>query len=198
MKKYMALFFIAGILLLTSCKDVEVYYPLPLSTSMKFPVTTNAGSYSIQDTIPTDKILQDVLNKLAEAGLSRNNLHRVVLEGVAYTVADPSVANVVVNGDLFVSYGSSQFTGILKLSNVNLTSIEGKPQTDALSSAGVSLLNQALQDAIFSSGFSSDIGVRSSGSLAQGTPGNVTFTMLVEFTITTIVRQKQSIFDPLG
>ncbi|MBN2367354.1 MAG: hypothetical protein JXL67_14395 [Calditrichaeota bacterium] len=198
MKKYISVLFITGIILLTGCKDVEVFYPIPLSTSALFVIKTSGGSYSDTVFIPSDDIIKDVTKKLADSGLERRHLHKVVLEGVAITIKEPSVQNIVVSGDLYIRYGSSQFTGIMKLNNVNLSETEGKPQSDILTPAGVSVLDQALQDIIFTSNVASNIAVRSSGSLAPGTPGDVTFAMLVEFTITTVVKKKQSIFDPLG
>lgn len=196
MKKYILLLLILSVILLISCKDVVVYYPIPLTSSVEFIITTSGGSYSETLPLNTEDIFADLQKKLAEFNLTLTDIDQIKLEGAAYTITKISNPSAQVSGVVDLSYNLSPPTTVMSLNQLDLGSIEGIPQKDALSEPGVSLLNQALDD--LRNSIVGVVTVDSKGSLAPGTTGQVTFTMLVEFTITSVVTKKQSVFSPLG
>jgi hypothetical protein len=190
------LLLIISALLVMSCKDVVVYYPIPLTSSVEFIITTSGGSYEENLPVHTDEIFADLQKKLAEFGLTLSDVDRIRLEGAAYTITKISNASARISGVVDLSYDSSPFATVMSLNQLLLGDIEGVPQKNALSKEGVTLLNQGLDD--LSNGIVGVMTVKSEGSLAPGTTGQVTFTMLVEFTITSVVTKKQTVFSPLG
>ncbi len=187
-------------ILMLSCRDRVVYYPIPLKSQVLFVIQASNGSYDYNGAILVGDIFQDLQAELANAGLSLKDVDRMKLEGVAYTIYDVTDNNTVINGVVDVSLNSlapASFLNILTLSNVNLGQIAGIPQINLLNSAGVGLLNQAMQSLLSSQGLSGFIGVNSKGALVSGNQ-SVAFKMRVEFTITTVVKKNQKIFDPLG
>jgi hypothetical protein len=91
---------------------------------------------------------------------------------------------------LSIYYGSSVFKQILTLDNVFFSDIEGKPQVNVLIPGSVLVLDQALQD--IKNGLRDRlVGVKSEGTHISG-GNNVTFTMAVEFTITTVVKTRMT------
>jgi hypothetical protein len=196
MKKYMMLLLIISVVFLISCKDVVVYYPIPLTSSVEFIITTSGGSYSETLPLNTDDIFKDLHKKLAEFSLTLTDIDQIKLEGAAYTITKISNPSAQVSGGVDLSYDLSLPTTVMSLDQLVLGDIVGIPQENALSKPGVDLLNQALDD--LRNGTVGVITVNSKGSLAPGTTGQVTFTMLVEFTITSVVTKKQSVFSPLG
>ncbi len=196
MKKYIILFLILSAILLISCKDVVVYYPIPLTSSVEFIITTSGGSYSENLQLYTDDIFADMQKKLAEFNLELSDVDRIKLEGAAFTITKISNPNAEVSGLVDLSYRSSSYETVMSLNQLVLGTIEGIPQTDALSEEGVAMLNDALND--LRTGIVGVVDINSKGSLAPGSTGQVTFTMLVEFTITSVVTKKQTVFSPLG
>lgn len=202
MKKSIVIILLIGIVLFMSCKDVEVFYPIPLTAKAKFLIQASGGSFSETLFITTDTLFKDLQNELNKAGLSWNDIDRIRLEGAAYTIYDPSVPNTVVDGKCDIAYETPVFVKIMTINNVNFTEIEGKPQVDPLTIDGVALLNQVWDDFLIQLKSNPGIppllliGVRAEGSLT--TQGNVTFTIVVEFTTTAVVKQKQRTFNIFG
>lgn len=197
MKKYILICFIFVLMVLFSCKDVIVFYPIPLKSEAIFLIQTSGGSYNIEDSLDAQDLWKDVLAKLNKQGLSTEDIEQIKLEGIAYTILHTDNPNAVVNGELEITY-ATQTEIIIHLQDINFGQILNEPQVNALTPGGVALLNQALNNLINSQGNAGVISVESSGNLTAGTTGEVKFTMLVEFTITSIVKKKQEIFDPLG
>jgi len=186
-----------------NCKDIDIYYPIPLTVRAKFPVTANNGRFADSLFISTDSLFGDLKGELDKAGLSWDDLDRIRLEGAAYIVYDPSDPNTVVDGQCDVRYPlATPFTQILTLDNVNLGNIEGTPQKDPLTVEGVRVVNQVWDDFLLQvKAFPGNppillIGVKAEGTLS--TPSRVTFTMIVDFTVTAVVRTKQKKFDIFG
>jgi len=128
--------------------------------------------------------------------LELSDVDRIKLEGAAFTITKISNPNAEVSGLVDLSYRSSSYETVMSLNQLVLGTIEGIPQTDALSEEGVAMLNDALND--LRTGIVGVVDINSKGSLAPGSTGQVTFTMLVEFTITSVVTKKQTVFSPLG
>ncbi len=82
---------------------------------------------------------------------------------------------------------------LLNMANVNFGQVLNKPQALDLSPGGVDLLTQALKNIVLSGGLGGDVLVKVSGSL---TSGEVTFDLLIEMTVTTVVKKKQQVFEP--
>lgn len=188
--KNMMILLIFGMVILISCSEVNVYYPVPLKTGVKFLVVASGGSFDDSYFINTDSIFGDLIKVLEERDLTLDDLDRIKLEGAAYTIYKPTNPDAVISGTLSISYGSSVFEQIMTLDNVVFADIEGKPQVNVLTPDGVLVLDQALQDV--KNGISGRlVGVKAEGTLISG-GSNVTFTMVVEFTITTVVRTRMT------
>lgn len=198
MKQYAILLLMIGLIFLFGCRDRVVYYPIPLKSAVDLVIRADNGAYSYRGLIFTSDIYQDLQGELARYGVSEENIDRIRLEGVAYTLLETTNENVVVNGFVDVNYNdttSTSFKNIMTLNDVTFGQIRGIPQTDALNAEGVSLLNLAMEDLVFNRGLGIIV-VQSKGSLSVR--DQVLFRMRVEFTITTVVKKDQTIFDPLG
>jgi hypothetical protein len=188
--KNIIILLIFGMLILMSCSEVDVYYPVPLKTGAKFLVVASGGSFDDSLFINTDSIFGDLIKVLEERDLTLDDLDRIKLEGAAYTIYDPTNPDAVISGTLSISYGRSVFEQIMILDNVVFADIEGKPQVNVLTPDGVLVLDQALQDV--KNGIRGRlVGLKAEGKLISG-GSNVTFTMVVEFTITTVVRTRMT------
>jgi hypothetical protein len=195
MIKYIILLFIILSLLLYNCKEVSVYYPLPIRAGGPILVETSNGVFSDYIIIQTSTIYEDVLKELKKAGLHRENIDRIKLEGAAYIIKSASDSNAVVNAIINLSYDTLSGPTMV-MENIRLGDIINKPQVDALTLEGVSILNQALEDLVLLEGQTADIIVNLNGSLL--TNFDITFEIIIEFTITTVIKKTQDIFDPLG
>ena len=203
MKKLTVLMILIGVIAFISCKDIDIYYPIPLTVRAKFPVVANNGQFAYSLFISTDSLFDDLKGELDKAGLSWDDLDRIRLEGAAYIVYDPSDPNTVVEGQCDIRYPlTTPFIQIITLDNVNLGNIEGTPQKDPLTVEGVRVVNQVWDDFLLQvKAFPGNppillIGVKAEGTLS--TPNRVTFTMIVDFTVTAVVRTKQKKFDIFG
>lgn len=198
MRKYIFIFLVSLLILAVNCKDILVYYPIPLkSTAPEFYIQTAGGSYNL--TIPLDLAIyfKDLEKKLIEDyGVSFDEVDRVIVEGASFTILQTD-ADVTITGSVNIGYGtdSQQF---MTLDNVSLNDILNTPQMDALTPEGVSLLNQAMEDYLTMGGQSTLISLNTNGTITSGTSGNAIFIMLLEFTITTVIKKRQEVFDPLG
>lgn len=203
MKKFTVLLILIGILAFISCKDIEIFYPIPLTVRAKFPITATNGRFADSLFISTDSLYDDLKGEIEKAGLSWDDLDRIRLEGAAYIVYDPSDPSTVVDGQCDIRYPlTTPFEQILTLDNVNLGDIEGIPQKDPLTIQGVRIVNQVWDDFLLQvKAFPGSspillIGVKAEGSLS--TQNRVTFTMIVDFTVTAVVRTKQKKYDIFG
>jgi hypothetical protein len=202
MKKIILLILLIGALFIISCKDVVVHYPIPLTLRAKFLIGASGGSFSENLLVDTDTLFMDLQKELDRLGLTWNDIDRIRLEGAAYTVYDPTEDNVVVNGTCDVAYLSPSFVHTLTLSNFDLTVNEGITKVDPLTPDGVTLLNDIWDDFLralkINPGVNPSllVGVRAAGSLSS--QQNLTFTMVVEFTTTAVVKQKQKTFNIFG
>ena len=198
MRKYIFIFLVLLLILAINCKDVLVYYPIPLkSTAPEFDIQTAGGSYNI--TIPLDLAIyfKDLEKKLIEDyGVSFDDVDRVIVEGATFTILQTD-ADVTITGSVNIGYGidSQQF---MALDDVSLNDILNIPQMGGLTPEGVSLLNQAMEDYLAMGGQSIRISLNTNGTITSGTSGNARFIMLLEFTITTVIKKRQEVFDPLG
>jgi len=202
MKKSIVLILLIGVLFVISCRDVTVYYPIPITLRAKFLIDASGGSFSDSLWVTTDTLFQDLQKELDKLGLSWDDIDRIRLEGAAYTIYDPTVPNVVADGTCDIAYLVPVFVHTLTMTNFDLTVNEGITQVDPLTVDGVTLLNGVWDDFLFqlqnNPGVNPNllIGVRADGSLS--TQGDVTFTMVVEFTTTAVVKQKQKTFNIFG
>ncbi len=198
MRKYIFIFLVSLLILAINCKDILVYYPIPLKTTApEFDIQTAGGSYNI--TIPLNLAIyfKDLEKKLIEDyGVSYDEVDRVIVEGASFTILQTD-ADVTITGSVNIGYGtdSQQF---MTLDNVSLNDILNIPQMDAVTPEGVSLLNQAMEDYLTMGGQSTLISLNTNGTITSGTSGNARFIMLLEFTITTVIKKRQEVFDPLG
>ena len=198
MRKYIFIFLVSLLILAINCKDILVYYPIPLKTTApEFDIQTAGGSYNI--TIPLNLAIyfKDLEKKLIEDyGVSYDEVDRVIVEGASFTILQTD-ADVTITGSVNIGYGtdSQQF---MTLDNVSLNNILNIPQMDAVTPEGVSLLNQAMEDYLTMGGQSTLISLNTNGTITSGTSGNARFIMLLEFTITTVIKKRQEVFDPLG
>ncbi|MEJ2049594.1 MAG: hypothetical protein P8Y60_07100 [Calditrichota bacterium] len=144
--KNILLLLISGMVILMSCSEVNVFYPVPLKTGAKFLVVARGGSFDDSLFINTDSIFGDLGKVLEERDLTLEDLDRIKLEGAAYTIYDPTNPDAAILGTLSISYCSSIFENIITLDNLVLADIEGKPQVNALTPDGVLVLDRALQD----------------------------------------------------
>lgn len=189
--------FITAFLLLSACKNVLVYYPVPLTSEIVLNVVVVNGSYN--ETLPLDldiyfKNLDDQLK--GDYGVSLDDIDRIELEGAAYTILQTD-ADIVVSGNVNLTYASQTDT-LMGLEAVRLEEILNKPQPDALYSKGIGLLNQALQEYLSFGGQSKNVELNTTGSLSETPVTSATFKMLIEFTITTVIKKNHEVFDPLG
>lgn len=189
--------FITAFLLLSACKNVLVYYPVPLTSEIVLDVVVVNGSYN--ETLPLDldiyfKNLDDQLK--GDYGVSLDDIDRIELEGAAYTILQTD-ADIVVSGNVNLTYASQTDT-LMGLEAVRLEEILNKPQPDALYSKGIGLLNQALQEYLSFGGQSKNVELNTTGSLSETPVTSATFKMLIEFTITTVIKKNHEVFDPLG
>ncbi len=198
MRKYIFIFLALLLILVINCKDVLVYYPVPLkSTTPEFIIQTAGGSYN--ETIPFDLAIyfMDLEKKLIEDyGISFDDVDRVIVEGAAFTILQTD-ADVTITGSVNIGYGTDS-QKFMTLDDVSLNDILNIPQTDVLTPEGVNLLNQAMQDYLTTGGQSTRISLNTNGTITSGTSGNAIFIMLLEFTLTTVIKKRQEIFDPLG
>ncbi len=204
MKKSIAVILLIGILLFISCKDVVVYYPIPLTLNAKFLIEASGGSFSDSLVVTTDTLFKDLQNELNKVGLSWDDIDRIRLEGAAYTIYDPTVPDVVADGTCDIAYDTLDFVHIMTIDNFDLTVNEGITYVDPLTVDGVALLNRVwkdfLDDLQLNPGVDPSlfIGVKAEGSLTPSGTGNMTFTMVVEFTVTAVVKQTQRTFNIFG
>jgi hypothetical protein len=189
--------FITAFLLLTACKNILVYYPVPLTSELVLNVVVVNGSYDEKLPLDLDIYFKNLDDQLqGDYGVSLDDVDRIKLEGAAYTILQTD-ADIVVSGNVNLTYASQTDT-LMGLEEVRLEEILDKPQSDALNSAGIILLNQALQEYLSFGGQSKYIFINTSGSLSESTATNLKFTMRIEFTITTVIRKNHEVFDPLG
>jgi len=179
-----------------SCQSVKVNYPIPLKSSVEFIINTDGGSYDDTLFVNTSDIFADLVAALDSAGLTLDDLQGINIEGAAYTMTQTTDSNAVVQGAVDVQYNNPSFQEVMTVKPLVFLDILNKPQVDALNADGVAILNQALQDLVDFPGSSQQIDVKSNGSLTTG--GDITFTMLVEFTITAIVQKELTKLSPLG
>lgn len=189
--------FITAFLLMSACKNVLVYYPVPLTSEIVLDVVVVNGSYN--KTLPLDldiyfKNLDDQLK--GNYGVSLDDIDGIKLEGAAYTILQTD-ADIVVSGNVNLTYASQTDT-LMGFEAVRLEEILDKPQPDALYSEGIGLLNQALQEYLSFGGQSKYVDLNTTGSLSESTVTSTTFKMRIEFTITTVIKKNHEVFDPLG
>jgi hypothetical protein len=133
---------------------------------------------------------------LNEVGLSMGDVEKIVLEGAAYIVVETNNSDAVVNDSLNIRYESPEFINIMYLDQLNLGQALNIPQTDVLTADGVSLFNSILDD-IKNNRTLSVVFIQSKSALVAGGTEAI-FKVLVDLTITTVVKRTQTIFDPLG
>jgi hypothetical protein len=179
-----------------SCQSVKVNYPIPLKSSVEFIINTDGGSYDDTLFVNTAEIFADLVAALDSAGLTLDDLQGINIEGAAYTMTQTTDSNAVVQGAVDVQYNIPPFQEVMTVKPLVFLDILNQPQVDALNADGVAILNQALQDLVDFPGSNQQIDVKSNGSLTTG--GDITFTMLVEFTITAIVQKELTKLSPLG
>lgn len=198
MKKFIILFLVIPLISAINCKNVLVYYPVPLkSKAPPIPILTVGGSYNETVTLDFDIFFKDLEEELKkEYGVSFNDVDRVKLEGAAFTILQTN-ADVTITGSVNIGYATDS-KKIMTLDDVSLNDILNIPQVDALTPEGVSLLNQAMEEYLTTGGQSTLISLNTSGTITAGTSGDAFFIMLVEFTITTVIKKSQEVFDPLG
>jgi hypothetical protein len=85
---------------------------------------------------------------------------------------------------------------MMYLNQIEMDQIINIPQPNVLSPEGVALFNTVLQDIKNSVAFPV-ISLQSKGSLIPAS-NQITFTITLDVTITTVVKKVQTIFDPLG
>lgn len=197
MKKYIfgIAIFLATVIL--SCKDVLVTYPIPLTFNVEINITTSGGTIDTSATLSASQISQELTNQLDDAGLTEDDIRNVTVEGVAYTIYEPTSTGVTVNnGSLNVGYKQQGPDSLLQLDNVNFAEVAGKKQVVELNPSGVSILDDAVNDIILGNNSTGGVTVGINGSM--DTSVNVGFNLRVEMTFTTIVEKEQTVLDPIG
>lgn len=196
MRKYIGILLTFFMIVISSCKDVEVYYPIPLQSQVPIIVTATGGTFNDSLQINTADISDDLVEKLYELGLTLDDVDKIVLEGAAYIVVESDTPNVVVTDSINISYGSSGYVNIMFLEQIEIDQIMNTPQTNVLSPEGVALFNTVLKDIKNNEAFPL-VFIQSKGSLVP-VSNQVIFKVLIDLTVTTVVKKIQSIFDPLG
>jgi hypothetical protein len=194
---FLSYIFIIAFLLMATCKNVLVYYPVPLTSEVVLDIEVVNGSYNKTLPLDLDIYFKDLDDQLqSDYGVSLDDVDRIKLEGAAYTILETD-ADIVVSGNVNLTYASQSDT-LMGLEGVRLEEILDKPQADALYSEGIGLLNQALQEYLSFGGQSKYVDLNTNGSLSESTATNMKFTMKIEFTITTVIKKNHEVFDPLG
>jgi len=196
MRKYIAVLLTFFLIILCSCKDVEVYYPIPLQSQVPIVVIATGGLFNDSLQINTSDIADELVEKLYELGLTLNDVDRIVLEGAAYIVTESYTPNVVVTDSINISYGGSGYVNLMYLEQIDLDETMDVPQTNVLSPEGVALFNTVLDDIKDDQAFPS-VYIQSKGSLVP-VSDQVIFMVTIDLTVTTVVKKIQTIFDPLG
>jgi hypothetical protein len=184
------------VIVISSCKDVEVYYPIPLQAQVPIIVIANGGTFDESMQVNTADISAELVDKLNEFGMTLNEVEKIVLEGAACIVVETSEPNVVLTDSINISYGGSGYVNMMYLNQIEMDQIINIPQPNVLSPEGVALFNTVLQDIKNSVAFPV-ISLQSKGSLIPAS-NQITFTITLDVTITTVVKKVQTIFDPLG
>ncbi len=174
---------------------IEVYYPIPLQSQVPSIVTATGGTFNDSLQINTADISDDLVEKLYELGLTLDDVDKIVLEGAAYIVVESSESNVVMTDSINIRYGSSGYVNIMFLEQIEIDQIMNTPQTNVLSPEGVALFNTVLKDIKNNEAFPL-VFIQSKGSLVP-VSNQVIFKVLIDLTVTTVVKKIQSIFDPL-
>jgi len=196
MSKYIVGFLSLFLVLFLNCKDVLVYYPIPLTFKVEISgIQTDGGSYSGSGSLSATEIYDNnIKQQLSDAGLSTEDIENVELEGVAFTISKPTDQSAILDtAAIRIGYNGRGPDMLLNMANVNFGQVLNKPQALDLSPGGVDLLTQALKNIVLSGGLGGDVLVKVSGSL---TSGEVTFDLLIEMTVTTVVKKKQQVFEP--
>jgi hypothetical protein len=107
-----------------------------------------------------------------------------------------SESNVVMTDSINIRYGSSGYVNMMFLEQIEIDQIMNTPQTNVLSPEGVALFNTVLKDIKNNEAFPL-VFIQSKGSLIP-VSNQVIFKVLIDLTVTTVVKKIQSIFDPLG
>jgi hypothetical protein len=196
MKKYIGILIAFFVTILSGCKDVEVYYPIPLQSQVSIVITATGGIFDSTFAIPTAGFSADLVEKLYELGLSLEDVDRIVLEGAACIVVEASQSNVVLTDSINIQYGGSNYVNIMYLDQIEVDDILNIPQTNLLSPEGVGLFNAVLQD-IKNESALPVVFIQSKGTLVP-LSNPVTFVVTLDLTVTTVVKKIQTIFDPLG
>lgn len=196
MKKYIGILITFFVIILSGCKDVEVYYPIPLQSQVPIIITASGGIFDSTFTIPTAGFSADLVEKLYELGLTLDEVDRIVLEGAAFILVETSEPDVVLTDSINISYGGSEYVNIMYLDQIEIDQIINIPQPNVLSPEGVALFNTVLQDIKNDAAFPV-IFLQSKGSLIPAS-NHIIFTITLDVTITTVVKKIQTIFDPLG
>ncbi|OGB64143.1 MAG: hypothetical protein A2Y94_15570 [Caldithrix sp. RBG_13_44_9] len=196
MRKYISILLTSFLIVLSSCKDVEVYYPIPLQSQVPIIVTATGGTFNDSLQINTADISDDLVEKLYELGLTLDDVDKIVLEGAAYIVVESSESNVVMTDSINIRYGSSGYVNMMFLEQIEIDQIMNTPQTNVLSPEGVALFNTVLKDIKNNEAFPL-VFIQSKGSLVP-VSNQVIFKVLIDLTVTTVVKKIQTIFDPLG
>ena len=196
MKKYSGILITFFVIILSGCKDVEVYYPIPLQSQIPIIITASGGIFDSTFTIPTAGFSADLVEKLYELGITLDEVDRIVLEGAAFIMVETSQSNVVLTDSINIQYGSSNYVNMMYLDQIEVDGILNTPQTNLLSPEGVALFNTVLKD-IKNDSASPVVFIQSKGTLVP-LSNQVTFMVTIDLTVTTVVKKIQSIFDPLG
>jgi hypothetical protein len=196
MRKYIAILLTFFMIILCGCKDVEVYYPIPLQMQLPIIITTTGGLFDQTLEVSTIDISGELVEKLHEVGLTEDEVDKIILEGAAYIVVESSEPDVVLTDSINISYGGSEYVNMIYLDQIDLDQIMNAPQTDVLSPEGVAIFNTVLKD-IKNNQASPLVYIQSKGSLVPAS-NPVVIKVVVDLTITTVVRKIHTIFDPLG
>ncbi len=195
MKKYMFISLILIAYLFQSCTTKLVFYPLPVTLELSLPVSTTTTNFSTQSVLPGQVIANEIFDQLE--GVSVKDIEKITLEAVAFTVSNASDASPNFSGQLEVAYGNPNFITLLSMNNLNIGQIQGHKQVTDLQANAVQLLNNAVNDILINQS-SQSVFFRAQGSLNPPPSGTLSFNLVIELTVTPVVKQEQDIFDPLG
>ncbi len=188
MRKYIGILFSFLFMVSLSCKDVEVYYPIPLQSKIPIVIDAHSGIFDQTIEINTADFSTELKGKLKQIDLKVDDVEKIVLEGAALVVVEASEPGVVINDSINIRYQNSEYINLMYLQEIDLDQIMNIPQANLLSSAGVTLFNSVLDD-IKNSRPPAVIFLRSKGTLISG-GSRVNFKIILDLTITTLVKKK--------
>jgi len=196
MKKYIVIFLTIFVMVINSCEDVEVHYPIPLQSQLELIIIATGSGHDITVQFDPNDLASELVDKLNEVGLSMDDVEKIVLEGAAYIVVETNNSEAVINDSVNARYKGPDFINMMYVDQLNLGLAVNIPQTEILTTECVSLFNSVLDD-IKNNESLTDIFIQSKGFIVSGGTDAI-FRVVLDLTITTVVKKTQTIFDPLG